>query len=68
MPELGRGAGASTGCAGGAGPEHGRRRHVRVIGGAGGPVGAEAGMLVTARDQQKNRPTRQESRETTARD
>ena len=34
----------------GAGLEQGRRRHVRVIGGAGRLVGAKADIPVTARD------------------
>ena len=38
MPDLGRGARASKARVEGAGLEHGRRRHVRVIGGAGGLV------------------------------
>ena len=54
-PRAASRTGASTGRAGGAALEHGRCRHVRVIGGAGGLFGANADIPVTARDRRNDR-------------
>ena len=50
MPDLGRGAGASTGRDEGAGLEHGCCRHIRVISGAGRLVGVKVDIPVTRCD------------------
>ena len=63
MPNLGRGAGAAGGWAGGAGLEHGCCRYMRVMGGAGGLVGGVGRRGGDGRDPTWPDVTRRDARD-----